>query len=87
MSESILLKAKNPSKSDRSFLVNDLKQLETARIDTQLSIVYQLFTFINAIIAGLTTSFSLSFVFIITSLVPLAIQPLFNKTITNRSKQ
>lgn len=40
VSESILLKAKNPSKSDRSFLVNDLKQLETARIDTQLSIVY-----------------------------------------------
>lgn len=87
VSESILLKAKNPSKSDRSFLVNDLKQLETARIDTQLSIVYQFFTFINAIIAGLTTSFSLSLVFIITSLVPLAIQPLFNKTITNRSKQ
>lgn len=87
VSESILLKGKTPSKSDRSFLVNDLKQLETARIDTQLSIVYQFFTFINAIIAGLTTSFSLSLVFIITSLVPLAIQPLFNKTITNRSKQ
>jgi ABC-type multidrug transport system fused ATPase/permease subunit len=53
----------------------------------ELILSYQLFTFINAIIAGLTTSFSLSLVFIITSLVPLAIQPLFNKTITNRSKQ
>ena len=72
-----LLETDNALKLDISYLTNDLKQLETARIEGQLNIVFYSFQFLTSFIAGLVANLLLTFVYALTSLVPAAVQRLF----------
>ncbi len=80
-----LLETDNALKLDISYLTNDLKQLETARIEGQLNIVFYSFQFLTSFIAGLVANLLLTFVYALTSLVPAAVQRLFSKKVETSS--
>lgn len=80
-----LLKTDNSLKLDLSYLTNDLKQLETARIEGQLNIILYSLKFLTSFIAGLVANLLLTLVYALTSLIPAAVQRLFQKKIETSS--
>lgn len=76
-----LLGTNNELKLDMSYLTNDLKQLETARIEGQLNIVLYALQFLTSFFAGLVANLILTIVYALTSLIPAAVQRLFQKKI------
>ena len=71
---------------DASYLTNDLKQLETARIEGQLNITIFAFEFLLALVAALAGNLLLTLVYFVASILPVALQRLFQKKITATSK-
>lgn len=80
-----LLGTDNELQLDVSYLTNDLKQLETARIEGQLNITIYALEFLTALIAALVGNFLLTLVYFLTSLLPVALQRLFQKKIKANS--
>ena len=80
-----LLGTNNELKLDMSYLTNDLKQLETARIEGQLNIVLYALQFLTSFFAGLVANLILTIVYALTSLIPAAVQRLFQKKIETSS--
>ncbi|NVY96533.1 ABC transporter ATP-binding protein [Lactobacillus sp. DCY120] len=70
---------------DTSFLTNDLKQIETARIQAELKIIFNAGQFIEALIAALVSSWSLALIFLVAALAPATIQKLFGQAIAQRA--
>lgn len=80
-----LLETDNTLQLDASYLTNDLKQLETARIEGQLTITILAFEFLTALIAALAGNLLLTLVYFLTSIFSVALQRLFQKRITATS--
>lgn len=66
---------------DTSFMTNDLKQLETYKIEAELQIIFNCIQFLAAIISAFTTSWVLSLIFLIASFIPALIQNIFGPKI------
>ena len=66
-------------KEGLSLMTNDLKQIESLKVTNELVIIEEIAAFLLSIIAGLATSWILTLVFIVTSLIPGIIQGLFTK--------
>ena len=81
-----LLGTDNALQLDASYLTNDLKQLETARIEGQLNITIFAFEFLLALVAALAGNLLLTLVYFVASILPVALQRLFQKKITATSK-
>lgn len=76
---------KNEDKINSSFMTNDLKQLETNKIEAELEIIDNTIQFWAAIITGLVASWLLSLIFIIASFAPALVQGIFGKKIESAS--
>lgn len=74
-----LLGTDNALQLDASYLTNDLKQLETARIEGQLNITIFAFEFLLALVAALAGNLLLTLVYFVASILPVALQRLFQK--------
>lgn len=80
-----IINTPNKLNLDSSFMTNDLKQLETNRINSELQIIFSSIQFLSAIISAVITSPILALVFLITSFLPGFIQKLFGSRIENSS--
>ena len=82
---SYLVEHSNESKKDSlSLMTNDLKQIETLKTLTELTIISYAIAFLIAFITGLINSWLLTIIFMVTSLVPGLIQRPFTKGIQKK---
>lgn len=73
-------------KLDLSFMTNDLKQVESHRVEAELEIVFNGLQFVAAFAAGIAASWYLSLIFFAASLAPGILQNLFGPKIEAASK-
>ncbi len=73
-------------KLDLSFMTNDLKQVESHRVEAELEIVFNDLQFVAAFAAGIAASWYLSLIFFAASLAPGILQNLFGPKIEAASK-
>lgn len=77
----------NPDiKNGLSLLTNDLKQIETNRVNAQLDMILQGLTFIGAISFAFYSSWQMTVVFVVAMIVPALIQMITSPVITKKSK-
>lgn len=70
---------------DVSFMTNDLKQIETNRVTSELDIIFNAIQFLAAIISAFLGSVVLSLIFLVLSLVPGVLQNIFGPRIEKES--
>lgn len=81
-----LINEKNKKiKIDNSFMTNDLKQIETNKVQAELEIIYNGIQFLAAVIVAFINSWVLSLVFLIASFMPALFQNIFGKSIEKSS--
>lgn len=81
-----LIKTKNIEQQiNTSFMTNDLKQLETNKIEAELQIIFYGIQFLAAIISAFVASWWLSIIFLVASFVPALIQNIFSSKIKSRA--
>ena len=73
-------------KNGLSLMTNDLKQIETNRINAQLDMILQGLTFIGAISYAFYSSWQLTIVFVLAMLAPALVQLITSPIITRKSK-
>ncbi|MGO2722524.1 MAG: ABC transporter transmembrane domain-containing protein [Lactobacillus sp.] len=71
---------------DISFMTNDLKQLETGRIEAELEVIFNAIQFIAAIVAALVSAWLLAIIFLIASFAPAIAQSIFGPRIEAKSE-
>lgn len=77
----------NPDiKNGLSLLTNDLKQIETNRVNAQLDMILQGLTFIGAISFAFYSSWQMTVVFVVAMIVPALIQMITSPVITKKIK-
>lgn len=82
----LIYNQKDSQKDGMSLLTNDMKQVETAKIQNELLVIYQGITFVIAVSVGLINSWLLTLIFMVTTLIPGFIQKFFTKNIQEKSK-
>lgn len=82
----LIYNQKDSQKDGMSLLTNNMKQVETAKIQNELLVIYQGITFIIAVSVGLINSWLLTLIFMVTTLIPGFIQKFFTKNIQEKSK-
>lgn len=73
-------------KSGLSLMTNDLKQIETNRINAQLDMIFQALSFIGAAGFALYSSWQMTIVFAISMLTPAIVQIITSPVISKRSE-
>lgn len=68
-------------KFDLSFMTNDLKQVESHRVEAELDIIFNGLQFIAAFAAAMLSSWALSLIFLVASLAPGLLQNVFGPKI------
>lgn len=68
-------------KFDLSFMTNDLKQVESHRVEAELDIIFNGLQFIAAFSAAMLSSWALSLIFLVASLAPGLLQNIFGPKI------
>ena len=68
-------------KFDLSFMTNDLKQVESHRVEAELDIIFNGLQFIAASAAAMLSSWALSLIFLVASLAPGLLQNIFGPKI------
>lgn len=81
----LLVNRNSNSEIDVSFMTNDLKQLETNRIEAQLDIIMNAIQFISAFVSALLGSWILSLVFLFAAFAPALLQNIFGPMIEKSS--
>lgn len=81
----LVAKQSASEKDGLSLMTNDLKQIESLKITNELVIIEELAAFILSIVAGFVTSWILTLVFIVTSVIPGIVQGFFTKPMQKRS--
>ncbi|MCT0165523.1 ABC transporter ATP-binding protein [Lactobacillus helveticus] len=77
----------NPTlKLDTSFFTNDLKAIETNKVEAELQIITNGIQFITAVISAAIGSISLTIIFMIASFLPGLIQRILGRRIEEKSK-
>lgn len=83
-----LIFSNNPSvELDTSFFTNDLKTIETDKIEAELQIITNVIQFITAIIASIAGSLPLTIVFMLASFLPGIFQRILGRNIEEKSKE
>lgn len=82
----LIYNQKDSQKDGMSLLTNNMKQVETAKIQNELLVIYQGITFIIAVSVGLINSWLLTLIFMVTTLIPGFIQKFFTKNIQEKIK-
>lgn len=82
----LLFKNVGCQKDGLSLMTNDLKQIETLRINNELLIISEFFSFFLSVIVGLINSWLLTIIFIATTLLPGLIQKIFTKSLQKKSE-
>ena len=87
MSSNYLVKSRrNHGKIDTSFMTNDLKQIETNRIDAELTIIFNVIQFVAAIVSAFLASWIIALIFVIASFAPAILQGIFGPLIAKKSE-
>ena len=85
-SKYLIYQAKQEQKLDTSFFTNDVKQIETSKILSELDAITNLLQFAAAIIAALFGSIVLTIVYLVVSAIPGLVQRIFTKKIEGKSQ-
>ena len=80
-------KNSNLQKDGLNIMTNDLKQIETLKINNELLIINEVLAFLLSIVTGLINSWQLTLIFMITTLLPGFVQKLFTKKIQVKSRK
>lgn len=81
----LIYQAKQEQKLDTSFFTNDVKQIETSKILSELDAITNVLQFAAAIIAALFGSIVLTIVYLVVSAIPGLVQRIFTKKIESKS--
>lgn len=73
-------------KNGLSLMTNDLKQIETNRVNAQLDMILQALTFIGAITFAFYSSWQMTVVFVVAMIAPALVQLITSPIITKKSK-
>lgn len=73
-------------KNGLSLMTNDLKQIETNRVNAQLDMILQALTFIGAISFAFYSSWQMTVVFVVAMIAPAVVQLITSPIITRKSK-
>lgn len=73
-------------KIDNSFMTNDLKQIETNKVEAELQIIYNGIQFLSAVIVAFINSWVLSLIFLVASFMPALFQNIFGHSIEKKSE-
>lgn len=88
LASNYLVKVQNKNvKIDSSFMTNDLKQVETQRVDSELTIIFNSIQFVAAIVSAIIGSWLLALIFLIASFTPALFQIIFGPMIENKSEK
>lgn len=83
-----LMKQKHlPENFRLSFMTNDLKQIETNRVEAELEVIFNALQFVAVLVAAFTNSVLLTIVFLLASLFPMIAQAPFGKLIMDSSEK
>ncbi|AJY62152.1 ATP-binding cassette domain-containing protein [Lactobacillus helveticus] len=82
----LIFNARPYVKVNTSFFTNDLKSIETNRVEAELQILTNGIQFGTAVISAIVGSLSLTIIFMVASFLPGILQRLMGKNIENKSK-
>lgn len=82
----LISKNSNLQKDGLNIMTNDLKQIETLKINNELLIINEALAFLLSIVTGLINSWQLTIIFMVTTLLPGFVQKLFTKEIQVKSR-
>lgn len=83
----LISKNSNLQKDGLNIMTNDLKQIETLKINNELLIINEALAFLLSIVTGLINSWQLTLIFMVTTLLPGLVQKLFTKEIQVKSRK
>ncbi|MBN6049894.1 ATP-binding cassette domain-containing protein [Lactobacillus helveticus] len=83
----LISKNSNLQKDGLNIMTNDLKQIETLKINNELLIINEVLAFLLSIVTGLINSWQLTLIFMVTTLLPGFVQKLFTKKIQVKSRK